>query len=108
MRRFISWLIMIPTAVAVIVFALNNKEPIALNLWPFALVVEMELYLVLTAVLGAGVLLGGVVSWAGGGRLRAELRKQTYAGGSRSSTIGCGTGTQVQAARGSGGTQIRF
>lgn len=80
MRRFISWLIMIPAAVAVVVFALNNKDPISLNLWPFALVVEQELYLVLTAVLGVGVLLGGVVSWSGGGYARAKLRKQAYEG----------------------------
>jgi hypothetical protein len=71
---------MIPAAVAVVVFALNNKDPIALNLWPFALVVEQELYLVLTAVLGVGVVLGGVVSWSGGGHVRASLRKRAYEG----------------------------
>ncbi|MBL4614323.1 MAG: LapA family protein [Magnetovibrio sp.] len=80
MRRLISWLIMVPAAVAVVVFALNNKDPIALNLWPFAVVIEMELYLVLTVVLATGVVLGGVVSWAGGGRLRSQLRKQAYSG----------------------------
>ena len=80
MRRLISWLIMVPAAVAVVVFALNNKEPVALNLWPFAMVVEVQLYLLLTIVLGAGVVLGGVVSWAGAGRLRSELRKQSYTG----------------------------
>lgn len=80
MRRLISWLIMVPAALAVVIFALNNKEPIALNLWPFALVIEMELYLVLTIVLGVGVVLGGVASWAGAGRLRSELRKRSYAG----------------------------
>lgn len=80
MRRLISWLIMVPAAVAVVIFALNNKAPVALDLWPFAMTVEMELYLVLTAVLGVGVLLGGVASWAGAGRLRSELRKQSYNG----------------------------
>lgn len=80
MRRLISWLIMVPAALAVVIFALNNKEPVALNLWPFAMVVEMELYLVLTGVLAAGVVLGGVTSWAGAGRIRAELRKQSYEG----------------------------
>lgn len=80
MRRLISWLIMVPTAVAVVVFALNNKEPIALNLWPFAMVIEVQLYLLLTVVLGAGVVLGGVVSWAGGGRVRSQLRKRSYEG----------------------------
>jgi len=80
LRRLISWLIMVPTAVAVVVFALNNKEPIALNLWPFAIVIEVQLYLLLTAVLGTGVVLGGVVSWAGGGRIRSQLRKRSYEG----------------------------
>ena len=80
MRRLISWLIMVPAAVAVVIFALNNKEPVALDLWPFAMVVEAPLYLLLTIVLGAGVVLGGVVSWASAGRLRSELRKQSYSG----------------------------
>jgi len=80
LRRLISWLIMVPAAVAVVIFALNNKDAIALNLWPFAIVVEAPLYLLLTIVLGAGVVLGGVVSWAGAGRLRSELRRQSYTG----------------------------
>jgi len=80
LRRLISWLIMVPAAVAVVIFALNNKESVALDLWPFAMVVEVQLYLLLTIVLGAGVVLGGVVSWAGAGRLRSELRKQSYSG----------------------------
>lgn len=80
MRRLITWLIMVPAALAVVVFALNNKEPIQLNLWPFAMIIEMELYLVLTIVLGVGVVLGGVASWAGAGRLRSELRTKTYTG----------------------------
>ena len=80
MRRLISWLIMLPAAVAVVVFALHNKEPVALNLWPFAMVIEIEVYLLLTGVLAAGVVLGGVVSWAGAGRVRSELRKASYNG----------------------------
>jgi len=80
LRRLISWLIMAPAALAVVVFALNNKEAVALDLWPFALVVEVELYLLLTIVLGVGVVLGGVVSWAGAGRVRSEMRKQSYNG----------------------------
>ena len=80
MRRLITWLVMMPAAVAVVVFALHNKAPVALNLWPFALIIEIELYLLLTSILGVGVLLGGIASWAGGGRLRSELRKRTYDG----------------------------
>ena len=80
MRRLITWLIMVPAAVAVVVFALHNKAPVALDMWPFAITIEIELYLLLTVILGVGVLLGGIASWAGGGQLRQQLRKQTYDG----------------------------
>ncbi|MFC1673906.1 lipopolysaccharide assembly protein LapA domain-containing protein [Pseudomonadota bacterium] len=78
MRRIISALILVPAGVAVVVFALHNKGPLALDLWPFGLTVEMPLYLVLALVLGAGVVLGGVVSWSGQGRVRANLRDKIY------------------------------
>jgi len=70
---------MVPAGVAVVVFALNNKSIVALNLWPFDMIVEMPLYLAVTFVLTAGVFLGGVVSWAGAGRLRGAVREHAYA-----------------------------
>ncbi|MBF0247930.1 MAG: LapA family protein [Alphaproteobacteria bacterium] len=79
MRRIISWLIMGPAGIAVVVFALHNKGAVALDLWPFGMTVEMPLYLAMTGILAVGVFLGGVVSWAAGGSVRAELREQTYA-----------------------------
>lgn len=80
MRRILSWLIMIPAFIAVIVFALNNKTPVALDLWPFGFQVEMPVYLALLLALVMGVLLGGVAAWLGQGRVRSALREQTYAG----------------------------
>lgn len=80
MRRILSWLIMIPAFIAVVVFALNNKTVVALDLWPFGFQVEMPIYLALLLALVAGVLLGGVSAWLGQGRVRSALREQTYAG----------------------------
>jgi len=70
---------MVPLLVAVVVFALNNKSLVALDLWPFGLVVELPIYLALFAVLGLGVLIGGFVAWLGQGRVRSNLRGQAYA-----------------------------
>lgn len=80
MRRLLSWLIMAPALAAVAVFALNNKTPVALDLWPFGLEVEMPVYLALLLALGAGALLGGVAAWLGQGRVRSKLREQVYEG----------------------------
>ena len=44
------------------------------------MIIEMELYLVLTTMLGVGLVLGGFVSWAGAGHVRAQLRKHAYSG----------------------------
>jgi len=75
-----SWLIMVPLFVASVVFALHNKSLVALDLWPFGLVVELPIYLALFAVLGVGVIIGGIVAWLGQGRVRSNLRAQAYQG----------------------------
>ena len=80
MRRFIWALIMIPAAAVVVVFALHNKASLALDLWPFGIVLEMPTYLVLFFALGAGIVLGGIAAWLGQGRMRASLRDQVYDG----------------------------
>jgi len=82
-RRIITWatwLFMAPLFAASIVFALNNKAPVALNLWPFGLVVELPIYLAMFFVLGVGVLIGGLVAWLGQSRVRSTLRAAAYDG----------------------------
>ena len=81
MRRILSWaswLVMAPLFAASVVFALNNKSLVALDLWPFGLMVELPIYLAMFAVLGVGVLIGGFVAWLGQGRVRSGLRAQAY------------------------------
>lgn len=80
MRRILTWLIAVPVLVAVVVFALHNKSNLALDLWPFGLVIELPVYLALAFALLAGALLGGMAAWAGQARMRASLRDQMYQG----------------------------
>lgn len=80
MRRFLSWLIMVPAFIAVIIFALNNKTPVVLDLWPFGVTVEMPVYLAFLTALVAGALIGGTAAWWGQGRARGALREQAYQG----------------------------
>ena len=80
MRRFFSWLIVVPALVAVTVFAINNKSPVVLDLWPFGLMVEMPVYLAFLLALAVGALVGGTAAWLGQGRVRGALREQAYEG----------------------------
>lgn len=76
----LSWLIMAPAFIAVVVFALNNKTAVILDLWPFGLTVELPVYLAFLLALVLGVLLGGFAAWLGQARSRSALRDQVYQG----------------------------
>ena len=78
--RLLSWLVGLPALVAVVVFALNNKTPVVLDLWPFGIEVEMPIYLALAFAMVLGVLLGGMATVMGQGSGRAKLREQVYEG----------------------------
>ncbi len=78
MRRLISWMIILPAAAAVVVFALNNRGPLAVDLWPFGIVVEMPVYLAFILVFAVGAVLGGIASTIAGSKARARYRNATY------------------------------
>lgn len=78
MRRIFTWTILLPAAVAVLVFALNNRQGVAIDLWPFGIVVEMPVYLAFLVLLGIGALIGGIVSKLAGGAARASYRTVKY------------------------------
>lgn len=83
MRRILSWaswLIIAPLFAVAITFALNNKLPVGLDLWPFGIILEMPIYLAMFGALLVGVILGGTVAWMGQGQVRSNLRGQAYDG----------------------------
>ncbi|MEQ1770719.1 MAG: lipopolysaccharide assembly protein LapA domain-containing protein [Devosia sp.] len=70
LRRIVGWIILVPLCLALIVFALANRQTIVLNFNPFvpaeaanAPGIGVPLFLVLFTVLLFGVLLGGVSTW---------------------------------------------
>jgi uncharacterized integral membrane protein len=68
MKRFAFYLLFIPVAVVVLLFALANREIVTLSLDPFnrsqpAMSITAPLFLVLFAVSMVGVLVGGVATW---------------------------------------------
>ncbi|MDH5187478.1 MAG: LapA family protein [Rhodospirillaceae bacterium] len=78
MRRIFMWIVLLPAVLAIVVFALNNSSAIAIDLWPFGIVVEMPVYLAFILVLSIGAFLGGFVSIVSGAKARALHRASTY------------------------------
>ena len=79
MKRFLFYLVFIPVAVVVLLFAVANRQMVTLSLDPFsrnppAMAVDAPLFLILFAVLAIGVLVGGFSAWLGQGRNRKAAR----------------------------------
>ena len=69
-KRIVGWLVLVPLCAVLIVFALANRAPVAVNLNPFATPADptlpgygVPLFVVIFAALLVGVLLGGVATW---------------------------------------------
>ncbi len=72
--KHLSWIILFPLAVLLIVFSVTNRDAIAIDLWPFPLMIDVPLFAVVFAALLVGVLWGGVSAWLNGGKTRRTAR----------------------------------
>lgn len=70
MRRLISWLLGLPAAVVVVLFALSNRGTVTMGLWPFADGLEVPAYAAALVPLALGLILG--LACGGLGALRAR------------------------------------
>jgi putative membrane protein len=73
MRR-LSWIITIPFTIVVVVFAINNRDPVTVSLWPQPWIAQLPLYLVVLGSLLVGFLVGAAIAWLSAGRRRHEAR----------------------------------
>lgn len=75
MKRLV-WLLTLPLAVMVVVFAVHNRAPVALDPWPFAPPFAVPLYLIALGAIVAGFGAGALVQWAAGGKRRQLARQK--------------------------------
>ena len=75
--RLLSWIILLPVALAVAAFSAVNRVPVALDLWPLPFTPERPVYEIVLFSVFAGFVWGGVVAWisAARGRRRAIARR---------------------------------
>ena len=79
-RRIISALIIIPLAVAIIAFAVANRQPATVSFDPFsstspAYSATLPLFVVIFMALIFGVLIGGIAAWIGQTKWRRAARR---------------------------------
>ena len=75
MARLISWLIMLPLALVVVVFTIANRSVVSLDLWPMPVAVDIPVFALGLVGCVVGFLAGAVIAWFSGGRRRAVNRK---------------------------------
>lgn len=77
MRKWLARLIWVPLALVGLVFAIANREKVAISLWPLPWDVTLPLFMVILGVLMVGLVVGGLMVWLGGHHHRATARQQT-------------------------------
>lgn len=80
MQRILRWVIGLPLALFVIVFAISNRQRVALRFDPFtsgetAAAVEMPLWLLFFVGIAVGVVVGWIGSWLSQGKHRKRVRE---------------------------------
>ncbi len=60
---------------ALIAFAVVNRAPVAVDLWPLGIVVDIPLFVLLFGALLLGVLWGGLAAWGNAGKVRRANRQ---------------------------------
>src|SRR5258708_1976884 len=79
-RKIVTALVLIVLALVLVSFAVANRQVVTVSLDPFdqvnpALVLSQPLYLVIFALLIAGVVLGGCAAWLRQSRWRTRARR---------------------------------
>lgn len=75
----LSWLLTLPVALLVALFALSNRHDIPVSLFPFFDSVPQPLYLLTLFIALAAFFLGGIVVWIAGSssrRKRSDLARR--------------------------------
>lgn len=73
MNRF-AWIVTVPIALLIILFALMNRQEVSLSLWPLPWDVAAPLFLFTLGAVVFGFFFGALATWLSGGTTRQKLR----------------------------------
>jgi uncharacterized integral membrane protein len=72
--QLLSRILFILIAVIAVVFAVSNRAPATLNLWPLPFEATLPLYMIVLGVFALGLLIGAAISWIGKERMWLRAR----------------------------------
>ncbi|GGF60956.1 hypothetical protein GCM10011332_13400 [Terasakiella brassicae] len=61
--KILSWLLFIPFALVVVIFAVSNRGSIAVDFWPLPFSQDIPLYLLSLGTLAFGFFFGALLTW---------------------------------------------
>lgn len=76
MLRRLSLLITAPLTLAALIFAIANRDPIFVRLWPFQVTVETPLFIVVLGALALGLVSGAAMLWPAALRWRSVAKRR--------------------------------
>lgn len=76
LRFIVKWLLLVPFAVAVVVFSISNLHGVTLSFWPFSETLAPPVFLLVLVSLLLGFLVGAAVMWLSDGRVRQRARQE--------------------------------
>jgi lipopolysaccharide assembly protein A len=103
--RVLFWVLVLLIAVLLASFAVTNREPVVLGLWPAPWLLQAPVYLAVFGALLLGFIAGALTVWAGSLRLRRELRRQRHRIAALERELAA---TQAQLAGAPGATPVRI
>jgi putative membrane protein len=74
--RIVYWATVAAAAAGAVLFAVTNRQSVAVGLWPVPYRVELPLYLLVGAPLLLGFLLGEIAAWLRAIKWRREVRRR--------------------------------
>ena len=72
--RVLNTFLAVVVAVLVVLFAISNRAPVVVEIWPFPYRLQLGLYAVILLAVFIGFLAGLITAWLMGGKRRRELR----------------------------------
>jgi uncharacterized integral membrane protein len=76
--KLLFWIFAAPLAVLIIIFSVNNRADVVLDLWPLDMITApLPVFSVVLVSVLVGFLMGGIIAWLSGGESRRRARRMT-------------------------------
>jgi uncharacterized integral membrane protein len=75
MRQLLGIIVFVPLAIIIGIFTVENRAPLALDVWPLPGRQEMWASVWILGLLATGIIIGLVIGWIAGGSARRRARR---------------------------------